>query len=1287
MISQYPGSLHNHTDYSNLRLRDSTNTYKDLIDYAIALGHEVIAITEHETVSNAIKVENYYNKIKQEHPNFKVILGNEIYLCRDGLNAENFISGEDYFYHFILLAKDAIGHQQIRELSTRAWMRSFSYKGLTRVPTYYQDLIDIVSVNPGHIIGSSACLGGFLPRKILQQAQTKDDDLIRKYTNWCLLMQNIFGIGNFYLEMQPSNNSEQILVNNQLIKLSNQLDIPYIITTDSHYLTKIEQKIHKAFLNAQDGDRETDAFYSSTYVMNTEELESYFSYFNKEELSKAYENILNIKNQCEDYSLLKPLKIPSLAWREVENKEINPIYKENIPSLELFINSDFNGDNVLAQMINNKLESDPRLQNKETYDEIEDNLQATWQSSLVNKTHWSAYFLNLQKNIDICWEAGTLVGPGRGSGVGFILLYLLDITQINPLWETTKCFSWRFLNPERVSVLDIDTDIEGGRRGQVLQALRDFYGQDRVANVVTFGTEKSKSALQTAARGLGIDNDEALYLSSLIPSERGLTRTLKECYYGDKDKGFEPVYPFKKEMDTNYKDLWEVAQKIEGLVCRVGEHAGGVIFVDEPFTNSSALMKVPNGDVVTQFDLHDDEAVSLIKIDLLSVEALDKIHNCLDLLVENKLVEPEDTLRKTYEKVIGIYNLERDNQDMWKMIWDHKIQSLFQMEKQSGIQGIDLIKPKNVNDLAVLNSVIRLMASEKGGEQPLSMWARYRQDISQWYQEMAKYGLTKEEINWLSQHSAITDGVCESQEGLMSLVQEERLGGNTLTFADKCRKGIAKKQGSLFEECEKHYYETIKEKHCSSKLAHYVWDVLLKVQRGYSFNRSHCLAYSLVALQEMNLCFKFPIIFWNTACLISDSGDEDSGTNYDKIASAIGKMIKSGIKIGLPDINHSLYNFIPDVERNEILFGLKGMLNIGDDVIKEIIEKRPYQSPRDFLNRVNPKRPVMISLIKGGAFDNMMERKECMIWYIWETCDKKKRITLQNMPGLMKYNLVPEDTEERIMARRIYEFNRYLKAITISANKLKPYYVLDDRAISFLMNIQKEEIICENGGIFCILKEEWDKIYQKYMDIFRAWIASNPDGILQSLNELIFMDDWKKYALGNYSAWEMEALCFYYHQHELANISKRKYGFDDFFSLDEEPKVDKVYPKGTKLITLYKLYKICGTCIAKNKVKSSFSLLTTTGVVEVKLNRELFAMYDKQISRKGEDGVKHIVERSWFNRGNMLIVQGIRQGDMFIAKKYASSGGHHLWHIDEVIEDEIRIRATREQGDLEDEEM
>ena len=1288
MRDSYPGSLHNHTDYSNLRLRDSINTYQELINYAIELGHEVIAITEHETISNAVKVEKYYNKIKKEHPDFKVILGNEIYLCRDGLNGQNFQSGEDYYYHFILLAKDAIGHKQIRELSTRAWQRSFSYKNMTRVPTYYQDLIDIIKPNPGHVIGLTACIGGFLPKKILQYKINKDYDIRRKSINWIGLMQGIFGKDDFYLEMQPSNNTEQIIVNTELLELSKELDIPYIITTDSHYKCKTDANIHKAFLNAQDGDREVDSFYASTYMMDTQELESYFSYFKEHEiLEKAYENIIEIKNKCQDYSLLRPLKIPTLTWRIPEQRPINEEYLKYIPSLKTFLESDFEGDRVLAQAINNKLDSDTRLQNEETYLEIEDNLQATWQSSLVNNTHWSAYFLNLQKNIDVCWDAGTLVGPGRGSGVGFILLYLLDITQINPLWETTKCFSWRFLNPERVSVLDIDTDIEGGRRPQVLQALREFYGEDRVANVVTFGTERSKSALQTAARGLGIDNDIALYLSSLIPTDRGATRTLKECYYGDKEKDFEPVIQFKKEMDYNYPELWAVAQKIEGLVCRVGEHAGGVIFVDEPFTESTALMKVPNGDVVTQFDLHDDEDVSLIKIDLLSVEALDKIHNCLDLLIENNLIEEKATLRETYENAIGIYKLERDAPEMWQMIWDHKIQSLFQMEQKSGIQGIDLIHPKNVNDLAVLNSVIRLMASEKGGELPLVMWARYRNDISQWYQEMAAHGLKAEEINWLSHHTAITDGICESQEGLMSLVQEERLGGNSLSFADKCRKGIAKKQGALFEECEQTYYKNIEEKHCSNKLAHYVWDILLKVQRGYSFNRSHCLAYSLVALQEMNLCYKFPIIFWNTACLISDSGGEEGGTNYDKIAQAISKFNHLGVKVSLPDINKSLAKFEPDVENNTILFGLKGILNIGDDMINKIIENRPYSSPKDFLLRVKPDKKQMIPLIKGGLFDNLMDRKECMVWYIWETCDKKKKLNLQNLAGLMKYRLIPEENETQVLARRTYEFNRYLKAITIAANKNKPFYALDERAMAFLLSIQQEKLICRNGEMYCMLKADWEKIYQKQMDVYRKWISEHHDETLEKYNQLIFLEDWKKYAKGNYSSWEMEALCFYYHEHELAHIDNHKYGFSNFYSLPAEPEIETTYKRGDKEIKIYKLHKICGTCLVKNKTKHTVTLLTIDGVVEVKFLKDYFAIFNSQISALGEDGKKHIVEKSWFNRGSMIIVQGIRIDDTFIVKKYANRGSEHqLYKIDEVIGDEIKIRTTRAQGDSSEDE-
>ena len=736
-------------------------------------------------------------------------------------------------------------------------------------------------------------------------------------------------------------------------------------------------------------------------------------------------------------------------------------------------------------------------------------------------------------------------------------------------------------------------------------------------------------------------------------------------------------------------ELWKVAQKIEGLICRIGEHAGGIIFVDEPFTNSTALMRVPNEDIVTQFDLHDCEDVSLIKLDMLSIEGLDKIHNCLDLLIKDGRIEDQGSLRATYEKYLGVYNLEREAPAMWDMVCQHKIESLFQMEQPSGIRGIALTQPRSVNDLCVLNSVIRLMAPEKGAEQPLEMWARYRRDITQWYAEMKKYGLSPEEIGWLSKHSAFTDGICESQEGLMSLVQEDRLGGNSLTFADKCRKGLAKKIGSLFDECEKEFYENIKEKRCSEKLAHYVWDVALRVQRGYSFNRSHCLAYSIVALQEMNLAYLYPIVYWNCACLISNSGgteevsEDNKGSNYDKMATAIGKMRQAGIKIAPPSVNNSFYNFVPDAQNNQIYFGLSGLINVGQEIIENIINNRPYYSIKDFYNRVAPGKQAMISLIKAGAFDELDDRKFAMAWYIWETCDKKSRLTLQNMPTLINRGMIPQDTQEQITALRIYEFNRYLKKVC----KQGDYYILDERAISFLNEMNYDSLILIRCNIAYINPKDWDKIYQKWMDVFRNWIKGNTQNILTALNYNIFMDDWKKYALGSYSKWEMDSMCFYYHEHELKDINAGKYGIGDFFKMPEDPIIDRTFERGGKEVKMFEIKKICGTCIAKNKTKSSVSLLTTTGVVTVKFNKEYFSMFDRQISEPQPDGTKKVIEKSWFNRGSMIMIQGYRRGDEFVSKKYASTGGHQLYKIISIDKNgDVVLQEERSKGVLEEDE-
>ena len=610
----YPGSLHNHTDYSNERLRDAISTIESLADTAISLGHSVLAYTEHDTLSGYVKIEGLYKSIKEQHPDFKIIRGNEIYLCRNGLNNENFNREKDRYFHFILLCKDLEGYHQLCELSTRAYERSYMAGRQRRVPTYYQDLIEVVKPNNGHLIASSACLGSFYDNCLLKYRETNDGHYLDMAKRWARYIQDIFGKGNFYLEMQPSNNEEQIFVNKRIVEMSQELSIPYIITTDSHYCKKEDAPVHKAFLNAQEGEREVDSFYATTYLMGDEEIRSFFSYLTEEQLQYAYRNILEIREKCEDFSIQKPLKIPSLLWRQFHHYDDNErqFYYEQMPSLKKFADSEHEADRVLVDAVIEGIKGKNDLQNEAAYKALEECLDMTWVSSEVNKAQWSAYYLNLQSIIDECWNAGSITLPSRGSGGGFLLLYALDIIQMNKLRENTELYPWRFLNPARVSVLDIDTDISGMKRAQVLNHLSNVY-KDRMCNVATFKLEKSKSAILTASRGLGISVDDAQYISSLITVERGQCYTLKQMYYGDEENGIEPNKMFIDAVNR-FENLWNVANKIEGLICGVGVHAGGVVFVDEPFTNTCALMRAPDGTLISQFELHDLENLSQIRL-------------------------------------------------------------------------------------------------------------------------------------------------------------------------------------------------------------------------------------------------------------------------------------------------------------------------------------------------------------------------------------------------------------------------------------------------------------------------------------------------------------------------------------------------------------------------------------------------------------------------------------------------------------------------------------------------
>ena len=398
------------------------------------------------------------------------------------------------------------------------------------------------------------------------------------------------------------------------------------------------------------------------------------------------------------------------------------------------------------------------------------------------------------------------------------------------------------------------------------------------------------------------------------------------------------------------------------------------------------------------------------------------------------------------------------------------------------------------------------------------------------------------------------------------------------------------------------------------------------------------------------------------------------------MAKGIGEIINSNIKVSLVDINKSDYGFKPDVENNQILFGMKALSNVGAAVVDQIKQNRPYKSFKDFLNRCPLNKTVMINLIKGGAFDNLEmdwakefhtdPRILIMTYYLSITSEPKKKLTLSNFNGLIQNSLVPSSLD---FEKKVFFFNKYLKE-----HKWKEFYFMPDaHAMDFYSNNFDMEYISIENGVYLIQQKDWDKIYKNQMDVARDWLKENQSEILNELNTKLFKEEWKKYASGTISAWEMTALCFYYHDHELKYIDNQRYGIVDFNLLSSEPAIDYFFRRNGKQIPIYKLNRIAGTVIGKNDTRHSISLLTTTGVVNVKFTRDHYAMFNRQISEVDENGTKKVKEKGWFTRGSKLLITGYRRDDTFVCKKYKSTGGHSLYLITEVEGKTISLTSTR----------
>ena len=884
------------------------------------------------------------------------------------------------------------------------------------------------------------------------------------------------------------------------------------------------------------------------------------------------------------------------------------------------------------------------------------------------------------------------------------------------------------LNKERIELGDIDIDLCPSKRPLILQKIKEERGANFSSEIdelsrknlgctliATFGTEGTKSAVLTACRGYrsedspdGIDVDTAQYLSSLIPSERGFLWPLKDVVYGNKNKDRKPINAFITEINK-YPGLLDIAMAIEGLVNKRSSHASGVILFDEDPYEFGCFMKTPKGEIITQWDLHKCEACGMTKYDFLVTEVQDKLVETIRLLQKYNKIDSNLSLREVYDKYFHPEVLPLDNENIWKALRENSVLNVFQFDSDVGSQAAKKIKPTNILEMADANGLMRLMTAEKGQQTPMEKYIEFKNNINLWYLEMNRAGLTEKEQKTLEPYFKQSYGVPPSQEQLMRMLMDEDICGFSLKDANAARKIVGKKQMSKIPELHQKILDTAK----SPALGKYVWDCGVGPQMGYSFSIIHALAYSFIGFQTLYIATNWNPIYWNTACLIVNSGSleeqeqeeivsiyekEDTDeyiyedlpnragkkkiqktTDYSKLAKAIGDITSRGIKVSLIDINKSGYSFEPDEINNEILFGLKGVNKISDSIIQQIINNRPYNGIIDFMHRCPLNKTQMVSLIKSGAFDktdnhwasqvSKTPRYAIMAYYISIVCEPKKRLTLQNFNGLMQKEIVPSSL---LHEQKTFAFNKYLKK-----NKYKEYYYMSLNDLDFYSDNYDNEGLEVIQNVPCIKQKIWDKIYQRTMDTARDWLKENQEEVLNNYNDILFNETWKKYAADNISAWEMESLCFYYHDHELKNIDKAKYGIVNFFDLPSNPEVDYFFKRAGKEIPIFKLYKIAGTIISKNNTKSSVVLLTTDGVVNVKFTKEYYAMYNRQISQVQSDGTKKVLEKGWFTRGTKIMLTGYRREDTFVTKTYKSTPTHQLYRIVNITDSSMTLEHER----------
>ena len=890
--------LHNHSDFS---LLDGASHVSKIVDRACELGMDSIALTDHGVMYGVLDL---VKKCKEK--GIKPIIGNEMYIINGSIDDPQL--KKEKKYHLVVLAKNKIGYKNLVKLTTISHLRGMRGRGIGTRPCIDKFLLE--QYKEGLII-STACLGGEIPQAILK-------DNIEVAENVSLWYKKIFG-DDFYLEIQDHGAIPDRIVNTELIKIGKKHQIKVIATNDAHYISSMDVESHDALLcmltNKLISDEKRWRYTGTEYIKSEKEMLQLFrDHIEDDSIKEAINNTVEVSNKIEEFELFGTYRMPKFP---LQNEENSFSFLTRLSS-----------EGLLERLNKSNLEEVSEVYKKRLSTELK----------IINDMGFPDYFLVVWDYIKFARDNSIPVGPGRGSAAGSLVAYSLRITNIDPV-EHGLLFE-RFLNPARKSMPDIDTDFCIDRRNEVIDYVTSRYGEDKVAQIITFNKMTSKAVLKDVARVLDISYGEADKLAKLIPVVRGKPHKLKEMI--DKNSP-SPEFRDQYTNDSRVRRWVDLALRIEGTNKTFGVHAAGVVIASDPLDELVPLQRNNDGQIITQYSMDNIESLGLLKMDFLGLKNLTMIEKTVLLIEEST------------GKIINIDDLPKGDPKTFDLIGRGDLEGIFQLESSGMKQVVKDFKPNSLEDISSILALYRPGPLD-AGLIPKFINRKNGKETIDFPHPFIKSILTE------------TYGIMVYQEQIMKIAQD--LAGYSLGDADLLRRAMGKKKVSEMVKHRNIFVDGSMKKGVNEKLANDLFDQMVLFAE-YCFNKSHSTAYGAVTYQTAFLKAHFPVAYM--ASLLSvNSGSSEKMQRY------ISNCYSMGIEVISPSINYSGVDFT--IKKDQILFGLSAIKNLGDSAINNIIENRKKKGifkslsdlcdrlPSNILNKRN-----LESLIHCGALDEFSD--------------------------------------------------------------------------------------------------------------------------------------------------------------------------------------------------------------------------------------------------------------------------------------------------------------------------